>query len=73
MEKELFNWEEWEQIDTLIVSFDKCVLNKDCGSWKKGSMLDKILMDYEHGKMTFYLENAATNFNLKFLITEEKI
>lgn len=45
MEKQLFDWKDWDEMDFLVVEF----YNSDVGKYKKGDKVSSILMDYSNG------------------------
>jgi len=55
MEKKFFTWCEWDRQDTKCFSFYDCVFNADIGAYRLGNKIDNIVMDYENGKMTFFI------------------
>lgn len=35
MEKQLFDWKDWDEMDFLVVEFYNCTFNTDVGKYKK--------------------------------------
>lgn len=71
MEKQLFDWKDWDEMDFLVVEFYNCTFNTDVGKYKKGDKVSSILMDYSNGTIKIY-ENLDTcvEYELSFLIHE---
>lgn len=74
VEKKLFEWEYWDQFDTMCMVFYSCTLIKDIGKYKKGDHIDCIDMDYKNGKMLFWnnLEDDKPEyaFNIELVVHE---
>lgn len=74
MEKELFDWTDWDQLDTASFSFHQCVLRKDIGGLRSGMAVDCISVDYERGKMDFYSyerDDPFATFKLGLVVLPE--
>lgn len=65
MEKELFEWKEWDPMDTLVLCFYNCTLIKQIGKFPPGFQTSAITMDYEEGKISIYLEDSDTTVSYK--------
>jgi hypothetical protein len=70
MEKRLFNWESWDDIDILDFQYHNCTLNIPIGPYAAGSRIDVIFLSYERGEMNFY-KNGAKDPILKFKLQLE--
>ena len=44
MEKQFFDWEEWDQYDILWLEFFACTLKVDMGPFKAGTRVERINM-----------------------------
>ncbi len=67
MEKQLFNWEEFDIVSDASYMFYKCTLKQNIGTYKIGDEFDCIIVDYEKGKLTI----SGEVFKLKLVIEEE--
>lgn len=56
MEKEFFDFEDWDELDIAICQYYNCRLNKDINQFNKGSEFEMITMDYSRGIITLYKE-----------------
>lgn len=75
MEKELFQYDSLDFLDSLIIQFYDCTLNKDLCGFTKGTEFPLITMDYENSAVEFYQTEDDEN-PVKFkmsLIFGEKI
>lgn len=66
MEKQLFDWENWDTVDTMVFQFYNCVLKKDIGSHKVNDPIDYIVVNYEDG----YLEIKDVKYPLTLNVSE---
>lgn len=48
----IFEYNGWDQIDTMIFTFYECTIVIDIGQHKMGSNFDTICMDYQKGTLT---------------------
>lgn len=62
MEKQWFEWREWDQLDAFIVLFMDCTLIADVGPYKAGQMFDSITMNYEDGTIQFRKTDSETDY-----------
>lgn len=66
MEKILFTWEEWDEVDTMTFVFFNVTLIRDLGAIKAGTHFDSAEMNYDKGKLELYEgENVAATFKLR--------
>lgn len=63
MEKEFFKWEDWDQIDTLVLGFNNCTILKEIGIFQPGMHVDYITMDYSEGRISIYSEDLDTEYS----------
>ena len=71
MEKQLFDWSEWEELNFLSLYFYGCTFITDVGKYKKGDKVSGVCMDYAKG-IIIIDEDADTQvtYKLSFLISE---
>ncbi len=62
MEKEFFKWEDWDQMDTLVLCFYNCTILKTIGIFQPGMHVDSITMDYAEGRISVYVESLDTEY-----------
>ncbi len=69
----LFTWDGWDQHDTMLFTFYNCVLLKDICSFKKGTLVPVINVDYEHGFLEFCGNEGLVlqKLNIELNITEQ--
>ena len=69
MEKQLFNWIGWDQVDPMVFMFYNCTFNTDVGKYKKGDTASSVLMDYSQGIIQIFDESYNyVEYKLSFLI-----
>jgi hypothetical protein len=70
MEKQLFDWFEWDVIDDGVFQFYNCTV-KNIPDYKPGTKISTIVMNYQNGTMTFMDEHSQEmkKFNLQFLVS----
>ena len=49
MEKEIFEWEEWDEISYATLQFYNCTIIKDFGPLKKEKQFETITIDFDAG------------------------
>ncbi len=64
MEKQLFDWEEYDENDTADFMFYKVTLKQDIGLYKKGTQLNYVLFNYQTGILT--INDDKFQFSLKY-------
>lgn len=62
MEKQWFEWEEWDQLDPFLVQFLDCTLIADVGPYKAGQKFSIIIMNYEDGTIQFRKTDSETDY-----------
>ncbi len=71
MEKTLFNWEDWDLLDTMAFIFYECTLKVPIGSFPVGYYAGSILVDYEKGILVIFdNEDKEYKFSLNLQIGE---
>ena len=69
MEKQLFDWKNWDENDVGIYIFYDCTLNIDIGRHIKGSQIPSIYMDYQNGIMQFQNDDGMATDKFKLSLT----
>ena len=54
MFKDIFNFEDWDQLDTNIFIYYDVDFKQDFGLFKRGSSYNSITIDYDEGTITTY-------------------
>jgi hypothetical protein len=76
MEKHLFDWKDWDDLDAMEFAFTNCILKVDIGSHKAGDEIPCITMNYENGTMGLYFteeaEEADEVYPLSFNVGEKR-
>jgi hypothetical protein len=54
MEKALFDWDGFDQIDTFVFLFMDCVPKVQLGPFVAGQMVNSISIDFEKGEIHIY-------------------
>lgn len=73
MEKELFEWDNWDS-DIFAFIFYNCRLKVAIGEYPVGTFFDSARLDFENGKLGFYDVNAVepmAEFSLKLVVGEK--
>lgn len=52
MERQLFTWIDWEEIDHMCLLFYNCTVVKPFGSFNVGDELAQVLIDFSTGSIT---------------------
>lgn len=69
MERKIFSWDGWDQHDTMVFSFSKCVFVSDFGPFKVGDKSPYITMDYDNGLMQVYSDkDNYQDFDLRLAL-----
>lgn len=71
MEKEFFEYEDWDPLDTLVLCFYNCILLKQIGIFPPGTYVASITMDYEKGYISIYknIEDSDTEYKYKLKLS----
>lgn len=54
MEKTIFDWKDWDAIDTFLFNFYNCTFIRDFGPFRAGEEVDVIGINYQAGIITEY-------------------
>ena len=73
MEKQLFDWESWDQADGNISIFYNISLREPIGSYPIGSKFETASIDYENSTLTLQLPDKYRRFKLTLQVEEEEI
>ena len=68
MERKLFDWEDYDILDTLVIHFYNCKLKKDIVEFKAGSEIDYITLDYDKGLITLQDGDEICTYELSLQI-----
>ena len=69
MERELFDYDNWDNIDDFNKVFYGCVLKQDIGVYRAGEKFDSICVNYENGEMSFWIgDDEAASFQLELRV-----
>ncbi len=74
MEKQLFSWEEFEDVNSACFNFYNCILKEDIGEYKEGESFDIINVDFEKGRIELYNNESGdieAQFELKLEIGDK--
>ena len=73
MEKRLFDWLEWDDLDVGHFLFFDCTLKQDIGALKKGTLIDSISVNYQNGELVAYDEEGSviTRVKLALIVVED--
>lgn len=72
MERELFDWEGWDQHDTMLFGFTDVTLKRDIGSIKAGARFAWANISFETGVLQFGNDDVEHEFKLKLTVMEGK-
>jgi hypothetical protein len=59
LEKQMFDWEEYDTVDTMVLQFYNAVLKQDIGNYTRGTTIECIVFDVEHAKMRFFTNDGT--------------
>lgn len=65
MEKELFDWDNWDQLDTGCFQFYPCTLKVDIGNQEAGAIIPVITINIEKGFIQLNSESGDVIETLK--------
>lgn len=72
MERELFAWEDWDDMGDALIFYD-CRLTTDIPGYPKGTEVDTISIDYDEGEMELFFTGSSKperTFSLGLFIKE---
>ena len=67
MFKDIFNFEDWDQLDTNIFIYYDVDFKQDFGLFKRGSSYKTMTIDYDEGTITIYKDNDEIDIVQKFI------
>jgi hypothetical protein len=76
MERELFDWEDWEPAEAegnWAILFYNVVLKKDIGKYPSGTRLNAAMIEFQQGTLELYEntnEGPTATFNLHLHVGE---
>lgn len=59
MERELFDWCEWDSLDTGVLQFTGCTLKVPIGQFKTGELVPVIIVSFEAGILQLVAKDGA--------------
>lgn len=69
MEKQLFDWNGWDQHDTAAFAFYNVVLKVAIGEYPAGAKFKYAFVNYETGTLQLYPAGASTPVEFQLLLT----
>jgi hypothetical protein len=69
MEKQLFNWESWDDCGECNLQFSECTLKVDIGPYKAGSKIPLIYVGYNDGNIIIYNEEFEEAWKGKLILS----
>ena len=73
MEKQLFDWQGVDVLDTACLIFYKVKTKVKIQSWDVGTHFDSVIMDYQEGTITFENSPSTMKFKLSLIIEDGAI
>jgi hypothetical protein len=71
MERDVFDWEQWDCIDVDICQYYNITLNIPVGNFPIGEVFDSVCTDYQNGFFEFYRNNEVVGkFKIKLNLEE---
>lgn len=71
MEKQLFEYEDWDVVDTMLFSFYNVILVQQIGDFPIGSKFESACINYETGELTLYEKEIEHKFTLSLVVNQE--
>lgn len=68
MENQLFDWNGWDQQDTMGFTFYNVVLKIKIGDFEPGTKFEVADISYEHGYLQLFNEEKHWDFKLKLVV-----
>ncbi len=68
LERQLFSWENWDELGTAHFMFYKCVLVKTIGPHVAGSMISTIAVNYEKSLIVLYDKSGHEIYTARLLV-----
>lgn len=69
MEKQLFDWVDWDQSDTTAFMFYDVTLRLPIGKFPAGTKFNSAYIDYENAKLEFFNDGETPEFTGSLSIT----
>lgn len=66
MEKQLFDWVDWSDVDVMVFIFDGITLIRQIGDFPIGSKFDSALVNYAAGTLRLCRGKTEYKFTLTF-------
>lgn len=70
MEKQLFEWDGWDQQDTMAFTFYKVKLIVDIGPFPAGSEFESADLDYGNGTLQLRNDKCFYDFKMNLRVAE---
>lgn len=72
MERQLFEWKNWDQLDVAALQFYDCTLKVDIGGgYKKGDSVKSIVVDFNEGFLAIYDDEGKEVYKAKLKMSLE--
>lgn len=71
MESRYFSWGGWDQIDTMEISYYKCVVHTPFGPYKRGDKIRYLSLSYEKAKWVEYDDDGSVIREGKMMLVME--
>jgi len=69
MEKDIFEWVDWDEIEKLVIRFYRCTFIKDFAPFHKNDVVDNIIINYAEGIMEVFKTSADNEESITLEIT----
>lgn len=69
MEKQLFDWDGWDEADTAHLQFYGVKLKVDIGEFKAGEEFDVATINFQTGDFQLIRDESIWEFKLKLCLT----
>jgi hypothetical protein len=72
VERQFFDWTEWDDLGDYMLQFYDPVLKVDLGEFKAGQKFNTATVNFQNGEMEFYNDNddVIATFQLTFNATQ---
>jgi len=70
MEKQLFDWEGWDDVDVACYQFYKVKLKVKIGNFEPNTEFDSAMVDYQKGLLCLYLKEESYDFHLTLNVVQ---
>lgn len=65
MEKELFDWSAYDELDTLVMGFYDCTLKQELGGFPPGHKFSMIELNFRDGALSLFENEDDSPINLQ--------